>query len=203
MKTFLYAAYGSNLHPDRLRVADRCPSAKLIGTCVIAGQLLTFRKRSYDGSVKCDADRTGQQSDELRLAVFIIPKSQENALDRAEGLNKGYNAHQIQVPMGGKNLIAKIYLADQNAIVTDTPYEWYKQMVLLGAEYHSFPSSYTESIRNVVSKPDPDASRSQRKWEEVEQLRTANKRLQWIGGLRRFFSVIACFLRLCVFRARS
>ena len=147
MGTFLYAAYGSNLHPDRLRAADRCPSAKLIGTCVITGWLLAFHKRSTDGSVKCDAKRTGQQSDELRLAVFIIPKSQENDLDRAEGLNNGYNKDQIQVPMGGKNLIAKIYVADKKSIVTDTPYEWYKQMVLLGAKYHNFPTSYTGSIR--------------------------------------------------------
>ena len=39
MKTFLYAAYGSNLHPVRLRAADRCPSAKLIGTCVITEEM--------------------------------------------------------------------------------------------------------------------------------------------------------------------
>ena len=203
MKTFLYVAYGSNLHPVRLRATDRCPSAELRGICVITGWRLTFRKRSNDGSAKCDADRTGQPSDELWIAVFNILESEEKALDRAEGLGHGYQKEEIQLTMNGKDLTAKIYLADQKAIVTDAPYDWYKQMVLLGVEYHCFPSSYTESIQEVVSKLDPDAHRAKQKWKEVEQMRAANKWLQWICCLRRFFRVIAGFRLFSFFQGKS
>ena len=161
MKTFLYVAYGSNLHPVRLRATDLCPSAELRGICVITGWRLTFRKRSNDGSAKCDADRTGQPSDELWIAVFNILESEEKALDRAEGLGHGYQKEEIQLTMNGKDLTAKIYLADQKAIVTDAPYDWYKQM------------------------------------------RAANKWLQWICCLRRFFRVIAGFRLFSFFQGKS
>jgi hypothetical protein len=142
---------------------------------------LTFRKRSTDGSSKCDAERTGNPLDELRIAVFDIPESEEESLNNAEGLGHGYHKDEIKLTMDGKDLTAKIYLADEEAIVTDAPYEWYKQMVLLGAEFHRFPSSYTKPIQEVVSKTDPHECRVRRKWGEVEQMRNANKELKAMG----------------------
>jgi hypothetical protein len=139
---------------------------------------LTFRKRSTDGSAKCDAERTGNPSDELRIAIFDIPESEEEALDRAEGLGHGYHKSEIQLTMGGEDLTAKIYFADEEAIVIDAPYEWYKQMVLLGAEYHCFPRAYTEPIQEAMSKTDPDAHRARKRWGEVEEMRAANKELK-------------------------
>ena len=177
MKTFPYAAYGSNLHPLRLKAHYRCPSAKLRGTSIIKSWRLTFRKRSTDGSAKCDAEKTGNPSDELRIAVFDIPELEEIAFDNAEGLGNGYHKDEIHLTMDGEDLTAKIYLADEEAIVTDAPYDWYKQMVLLGAEYHCFPSTYTDQIQEVVSKTDHNESRARRKLEEVEQMRTANQTL--------------------------
>ena len=174
MKTFLYAAYGSNLHPVRLRASDRCPSAKLKGTAVIRGWRLAFRKQSTDGSAKCDAHNTGNPSDELRLAVFTIPVTEEQYLDDAEGFGHGYYKGEIQLTMDGESLTAKIYLADQDAIVADAPYDWYKQMVLLGAEYQNFPSAYIESIQAVHSKTEPKLSRSRKKWAAVEKMRTSS-----------------------------
>jgi gamma-glutamylcyclotransferase len=177
MKTFLYAAYGSNLHPLRLKAPDRCPSAKLRGTSIVTGWRLAFRKRSTDGSTKCDTEKTGNPSDELRIAVFDIPESEEVALDNAEGLGNGYHKGEIQLTMDGEDLMAKIYLADEEAIVADAPYDWYKQMVLLGAEYHCFRNAYTDRIQEVMSKTDHDKGRARRKWGEVEQMRAANKTL--------------------------
>lgn len=177
MKTFPYAAYGSNLHPLRLKAHDRCPSATLRGTSIITGWRLTFRKRSTDGSAKCDAEKTGNPADELRIAVFDIPELEEITLDNAEGLGKGYHKDEIHLTMDGEDLTAKIYLADEEAIVTDAPYDWYKQMVLLGAEYHCFPSTYADQIQDIVSKTDHNEYRARRKLEEVEQMRTANQTL--------------------------
>ena len=41
----------------------------------MSGYRLLFRKRSADGSAKCDAECTGKPEDELRIAVFDIPES--------------------------------------------------------------------------------------------------------------------------------
>ena len=182
MTTFAYAAYGSNLHPARLKADDRCPSAKFRGTCIITGRRLTFRKCSKDASAKCDANNTGNSSDELRIAVFDIPKSEEGALDRAEGLDHGYHKDNIELTVDGQNVTATIYLADDDAIVTDAPYGWYKQMVLLGAEYHRFPEPYLRAIRDVVSKTDTNESRARLKWDEVETMRAANNNVERNSG---------------------
>lgn len=178
MKTFSYAAYGSNLHPLRLMAHDRCPTARLRGTSIMPGWRLAFRKRSADGSAKCDADKSGNSSNKLWIAVFDIPEAEEAALDNAEGLGSGYNKFEIKLRMDGENITAKIYLADKEAIVTDAPYDWYKEMVYLGAEYHSFPIIYTDQIQAVVSKIDHYDSRAKRKWREVEQMKTANNTLK-------------------------
>lgn len=177
MTTFAYAAYGSNLHPVRLKANDRCPSAQWRGTCVVKGWRLAFRKRSNDDSAKCDAEKTDNPSDELRVAVFDIPESEEQALDTAEGLGHGYHKDVLALAVAGQDLTAKVYLADEDAIVADAPYEWYKQMVLLGAEYHAFPDSYLARIRDVVSKTDINQSRAVRKWREVERMRIVNGNL--------------------------
>ena len=70
-------------------------------------------------------DRTGNPLDELWIAVFDIQESEEEALDRAEDVNQGYHKDEFQVSLGGKELMAKVYLANPEAIVTDAPYEWY------------------------------------------------------------------------------
>jgi gamma-glutamylcyclotransferase len=178
MTTFAYAAYGSNLHPVRLNASNRCPSARLRGTCTVSGWRLVFQKRSKDGSAKGDAEKTENPSDELRIALFDIPISEEAALDKAEGLGHGYHKDSIDLILAGQNVKAKIYLADICAIVDDAPYDWYKEMVLLGAQYNGFPDPYGKSIQDVPSKRDTDKTRAAQKWAEVKAMKDANQALQ-------------------------
>lgn len=175
MTTFTYAAYGSNLHPVRLTDRERCPSAILRGTCVMPGYRLLFRKRSTDGSAKCDAERTGNPEDQLLIAVFDIAESEETSLDSAEGLGYGYHKDTVDLTLAGQDVTAKIYLAYEDRIVDDKPYEWYKQMVLLGAQYHGFPDSYVKTISDVLAKTDTDSSRAEKEWAKVETMQAANK----------------------------
>ncbi|CAB1065472.1 hypothetical protein D1BOALGB6SA_10269 [Olavius sp. associated proteobacterium Delta 1] len=51
--------------------------------------------RSTDGSTKCDAEKTGNPSDELRIAVFDICELEEISLDNAEGLGSGYSIARL------------------------------------------------------------------------------------------------------------
>jgi len=46
-----YLAYGCNLHPVRLQ--KRVPSAVFTGMVELHGRILSFSKRSVDGSGKC------------------------------------------------------------------------------------------------------------------------------------------------------
>ena len=48
--SFLFFAYGSNMLTDRLR--ERCPDARPLGAAIARGYVLSFSKRSRDGSSK-------------------------------------------------------------------------------------------------------------------------------------------------------
>ena len=52
MEIINYFAYGSNLHP--MRLMERVPSAKFVGTVEIKKYRLTFHKKSIDDSSKCN-----------------------------------------------------------------------------------------------------------------------------------------------------
>ena len=68
-RSFLYFAYGSNLHPARL--AARTPSCHALGRAVLARHVLRFHKRGRDGSAKCDAWFTGDPTDRLYGVVYL------------------------------------------------------------------------------------------------------------------------------------
>lgn len=152
-----YLAYGSNLHPLRLR--ERVPSARLLGTVVLSGYRLRFCKRSVDGSTKCTVERRGP-GQQVHGAVFCISANERAPLDRAEGLGAGYEERREWVELGGERVEVFFYVA-MTAYVDDSlhPYHWYKQLVLAGARYHGFPADYIAALDRQPSVDDPDPAR--------------------------------------------
>lgn len=145
-----------------MRLMERVPSAELIGVSKLPGYKLTFHKRSVDGSGKCNMYETG--SDEVFGAVYRLLPEQKADLDSFEGKGSGYIDNQIRVSVAGTEYSCFTYLAQQSHITDDiVPYEWYKELVLLGAKYLGLPASYIESIDQVESKPDDKISRVQEK----------------------------------------
>lgn len=168
MDTFFYAAYGSNLHPIRLK--ERCPSASLIGTTSISSWKLSFRKRSSDGSSKCDAEKTNQSTENLYIAVYKLFINEEETLDRIEGYNKGYDKISLDIVLNSENINVKMYIANKTWIIDDLPYSWYKEMVLSGARYNNFPQSYIEAIQSIPAKKDFDEVRNSKNMEIVTRM---------------------------------
>ena len=148
-----YLAYGSNLHP--LRLVDRVPNARYIGTTQLDGYRLTFHKRSVDGSAKCNLLHTAASDDVAYAAVYFVPENEIPTLDAAEGLGKGYYKQQLVVVVDGQSFNTFTYLASRTHLVSDLePYHWYKGFVLAGARKLDFPSDYVEQIDSVSSKQD-------------------------------------------------
>ncbi|MBT8082313.1 MAG: gamma-glutamylcyclotransferase [Gammaproteobacteria bacterium] len=164
MTTYLYAAYGSNLHPTRL--VRRVPSAKLIDTARVPGFDLHFHKRSVDGSAKCDIVAA---AGEIHVAVFEILLKEKPLLDKVEGLGIGYDEMQIAVPGVGDCWAYKAI--DSHIEPTLISYTWYKAMVLLGCEFHGFPDRYTQKVREVAHQRDQDEQRHQENSLLVEGMR--------------------------------
>jgi hypothetical protein len=170
MCRLICVAYGSNLHPVRLR--KRVPSCRKLGAVRLEGYKLVFHKRSSDGSGKGNALKTGDPRDVLLDVAYSIPVSEKGDLDDAEGLGHGYIEESISIEVNGKMFPANLYVADGTA-VDDTlaPYSWYKEMVLLGARHHAFPQEYIAQIEKVPSKEDPCIKRSKRELAIVEEIK--------------------------------
>jgi len=170
LSTYRYAAYGSNLHPQRLK--KRAASATLIGTSFLPSWALRFSKKSdKDGTGKCTISRNG---DGIYLAIFEIDNSERVELDRCEGLGCGYNNLTIDDPNFG---VCTAYIADERSVDESLiPVDWYKEFVILGCEYNRFPHDYVEWVRNTQSCEDSDKQRRQTEWALVEEIRRGNSK---------------------------
>lgn len=158
----LYFGYGSNMLTERLR--QRVPGAKPVGVGQVGGRRLAFHKGSKDLSGKCDIPVTANQTDVAHGVLFNIPINEMGALDKAEGLGSGYELETVEVTVsGGAKLEATTYVASVGKIdVKLVPYDWYKELVVAGAQQHSLPGAYQAAIAAIGSKPDPDLKRDTR-----------------------------------------
>jgi len=94
------------------RLRKRVPSATTIGIGQLEGYVLRWDKRSWrDGSGKCDAEFTGQQSDAVWGVVFEFAPEDKQALDQAEGLGNGYMETVVNVLTEVGPITAITYLA--------------------------------------------------------------------------------------------
>lgn len=138
------------------RIRRRIQSATVLSSACLAGHCLRFRKKSIDGSAKCDIEHTQDREDRVHGVVYKIPVCEKTILDSYEGLGNGYEDKQVSIVLpGGEMIIASTYFATH----IDTslkPFHWYKEHVLWGAREHALPDAYVAAIEDVHSIPDPD-----------------------------------------------
>jgi hypothetical protein len=155
IRTLKYLAYGSNLHPARLR--ERVPSARPVGVLGLEGWQLRFHKRGRDSSGKCNITRSRCPTACVYAAVYEIDRAEKPALDRAEGLGGGYEEMRVATDCHGE---AFCYVAAPDFIDERLlPYTWYREYVSIGARFHELPDAYVRAIEIVEAVPDPDAER--------------------------------------------
>ena len=164
MTTVLYAAYGSNLHPQRLR--QRTASARLLGTAHLPDWSLHFHKRSVDRSAKCSIS---MGSSGVYVAVYEMSGDDKQALDEIEGVGAGYSDVTIDVPGHGR--CATYVAADSHIDEALVPYDWYREWVLLGCRELLLPRAYVARIERVTAQTDPDPQRSADNWRVIDGLR--------------------------------
>ena len=161
-----YAAYGSNLHP--LRLGARTSSAQLVGTGYLPDWSLHFHKRSIDASGKCNI-QIGSSG--LYVAVYQMSATDKQELDRIEGVGKGYVDARIDVPGFGE--CAAYLAADSHIDDALVPYDWYRELVLLGCRELGLPADYERQIEQLVVTQDADPRRRQDNRKIVEMLRAS------------------------------
>ncbi len=148
-----YFAYGSNLHPVRLKL--RVPESEFVCCATLKGYQLCFHKRAGDGSSKCNVLYTGDDTDIVHGAIYQLPKSLRHVLDRYEGVGFGYEVEDLEVSAQGETHKVFAYVA-QDTHIDDgmLPYHWYKELVVKGAEHHDLPQQYIDELYSIDSAHD-------------------------------------------------
>src|SRR6056297_3033351 len=156
----LYFAYGSNMSIVRLR--ERVPGARRVGTGTLQYHDLRFHKRGADGSAKCDAFYTGDANHSVYGSLFVIDPAEKPALDAAEGLGVGYGEKPVSVAVGKQQHIEALTYYALAIDETLNPYSWYVQHVLIGARETACPPPYLAWIESTTAIDDDDAARDAR-----------------------------------------
>jgi hypothetical protein len=153
-----YFAFGSNMLLARL--SRRVPSAKVISIGTLTGHKLMWHKESSDGSGKCDALQTDNDSDVLYGVLFDMAEHDKSSLDAAEGLGYGYDEKIVSVfAKTEKEMIEAVTYYATSIKDGYPPYHWYKSFVLEGAIENNLPDDYVEMIREVESIEDKNETR--------------------------------------------
>jgi len=151
-----YLAYGSNMHPIRLK--QRTPSAKFYRVISLKGYKLRFHKIGKDGSGKCNIFFTNDVNDIIYGVLYEIDNCDIRYLDKAEGLGQGYIKKFLYIQEIKEELF---FYSAQDEFIDNSlkPYSWYKALVLEGAKYFRLPSNYIKEIKKVVAMEDADLAR--------------------------------------------
>ena len=155
-----YFAYGSNLHPQRLKL--RVPSSQPHTAAALPGHQLRFHKRGRDGSGKCNVWRTDDPQDRVIGMLYRILAAEKILLDEIEGVGRGYRVETLPVhTLHDQQAHASFYYVAESGHIDDelTPFSWYHELVLSGARHHGLPAGYIEQLSAVSVQADHDSER--------------------------------------------
>ncbi|MFR1708820.1 MAG: gamma-glutamylcyclotransferase family protein [Clostridium sp.] len=131
MNSKLYLAYGSNLNLEQM--ANRCPTAKAVGTSKINDYRLLFRG-AHAGAVATIEPLKGQS---VPVLVWEITPADEAALDRYEGWPFLYRKETVKVKLGGKTVKAMVYIMNDGRPIGQ-PSCYYYSTILEGYKSAGF-----------------------------------------------------------------
>ena len=140
----LYAAYGSNLDPERM--AARAPHSPLQGSGWLVGWRLTFGGEdvSWEGPLGTVVEADGSQE---YVTLYDLTPADEHELDEWEGGEIGlWNKIRVRVSTLDGDLTAWIYVL--NAYEGGLPSARYLGMLADAAEAGGAPDDYVAELRS-------------------------------------------------------
>lgn len=135
----LYFAYGSNLWLGQMR--DRCPDHRIVGHGILSGYRWIISSRGYANIVEATQD-------EVHGVVYEISESDEENLDKAEGVASGsYRKEWLKVVVNGVATSCLVYRDPTQS--EGSPRDEYIRRINLGIEHAELPEDY---VKNYIRK---------------------------------------------------
>ena len=115
-----------------------------------------------DGSGKCQVEASGERGDLVWGVVYSLHRRDLASLHRAEGLGKGYEVADCWVEIEKVVRVrAFTYVARSDALDDGVlPFDWYRELVVRGAEENGLPADYVVQLRQQEVCSDPERSRA-------------------------------------------
>lgn len=149
----LYAAYGSNLDPGRMRAY--CPHSPLVGTGWIEGWRLTFAGEDvmgYEGAV-CTIVESDTEGDRVFVALYDVDAQDEAMLDEIEGAVAGtYQKLHVRVVTLDGEVTSWVYVFA--GYEGGLPTAWLINELANAARKAGAPDDYIEAIRSRPTRTD-------------------------------------------------
>lgn len=130
-----YFAYGSNMDVDQM--ADRCPSAEIVGACRLDGYRFLINSRGV-------ATLVPDASSHAFGILWDLPPEDEQTLDDYEGVPTHYQKHLVTVETGREAIQALIYQATD-----ETPgrsRRGYMEGIVAAARQHGLDEAYVTEL---------------------------------------------------------
>ena len=140
----LYAAYASNLDPQRM--GQRCPHSPLQTTGWLLGWRLTFggEDLGWDGALSTIVE---DPIDQVFVAVYDVTPEDEGLLDGWEAADSGlYRKTKVRVATMTGSVVAWTYVLD--AYEGGLPSASYIGVLADAAEAADAPADYVAALRN-------------------------------------------------------
>ena len=126
----LYAAYGFFI--NRIAMADKCPTARLVGASEIKDHRLVFR----GVNARAVANVESHKGSTVPVLLWDLTPADETALDLAEGFPNCYSKEQMKVKLDGRTVNATVYIMNAEGIPLAQPSAYY---------YTTIYNGYTEA----------------------------------------------------------
>lgn len=156
MSDLIYFAYGSNMLRERLDA--RCPNVRQLGMAVLHDHRLTFDQFSdVDGSGK--GGIVPAAGERVPGVLWSLPLRDLPALDAAESAGRGYERDQVTVVLDDGSAREVTTYRPIRLCEGLKPWDWYRALVVAGAEQQGLPAAHLQMLRDVPFAPDPELRR--------------------------------------------
>jgi len=138
----LYIAYGSNLNLPQM--AQRCPTAKVVGTSEIRDYELLFRGSRHSAVATVEPSKGGS----VPVLLWTLKDNDLRSLDHYEGYPNFYRKEILEVELKGKTVPAMVYIMNDGHPF-GSPSDYYLNTIMEGYQSAGFD---TEILEDAVEK---------------------------------------------------
>ncbi|TAM90783.1 MAG: gamma-glutamylcyclotransferase [Jatrophihabitans sp.] len=139
----LYAAYGSNMHPEQM--LERCPHSPLFGTGWLNGWRLTFggEELGWEGALAMVVPDAGSQ---VFVAIYDVSPHDMDVLDYWESADTGlYTKIKLRIATLDGEVLAWVYSLD--GYEGGLPSARYLGLIAEAAQAAGAPGEYVDALR--------------------------------------------------------